>query len=332
MNKSNVTRYYMEMHPSASASTRMVKHSHGAYVKYEDVSSLIAATPQETPQGEPESDRAAAIIRMFRGAIMAPTLAEIEVCRAALEIHHAEAKSAIPQELPPHDACENSRDCIACGTRIAPSFGVCFHCHVTKKPILEAQLPSGRYPIPQDLPCGYCSKPIDGRPVCGECWRDRTSRLEGAVAEKLAAEDSTPMLTEAKAVKVIAVPCTLLEEVAIHAGITLPIHLARQITALIDATPQGLPSHDACHGDYHARACRIESGDPTLTEAEAGEVIRNSSQSYAPITQPRRFTDEERVALNDILWAERRHVRGCICVSCATLGAMLAESSESVKP
>jgi hypothetical protein len=33
-----------------------------------------------------------------------------------------------PCKLPPHEVCENSRDCIKCGERIAPSYGVCFTC------------------------------------------------------------------------------------------------------------------------------------------------------------------------------------------------------------
>jgi hypothetical protein len=34
-----------------------------------------------------------------------------------------------PECLPPHDVCENSRDCTVCNQRIAPAFGVCFTCH-----------------------------------------------------------------------------------------------------------------------------------------------------------------------------------------------------------
>jgi hypothetical protein len=233
---------------------------------------------------------------MFRGAIMAPTLAEIEVCRVALEIHHAAGKAAPPQDLPAHDVCENSRDCIACGARIAPSFGVCFHCHVTQKPILEAQLPNGQYPIPQDLPCGYCSKPLGGRPVCGECWRERTSTLEVAFAEKLAECVRLEKLVLASD----GWRCDGCERVFGEDDMSsgedcdLCESCARQARAghALKSFAEKLEANQVPLGHEFEQAIPLVAQTPMLTEAEAGEVIANSSQSWRPIPKPRRFPEE----------------------------------------
>jgi hypothetical protein len=285
-------------------------------------------------------------------------------------------------------------------------------------------------------PCGFCGKPIDGRAVCGECWRERTSTLEGAVNEKLAecvrleklvlaadgwmcdscghvfgvddtnrGEDCDlcdSCASEACAgshLSVVATndgelvpvtppssagganpdgnrtiqrygcyaspvagmrpsndgPWVHYEDIAIiaetpedgEAFATLarsrgyvPSAEFKSVARICDDCEQLESLHpcptpqDACNGDYHTRACRIESGEPMLTEAEAGEVIANSSQSYAP----RRFTDSERTALQDALCALRAtqarpfYASKPRAQSIAVLEAMLAESSESVKP
>jgi hypothetical protein len=136
----------------------------GEWVRYDDIASLIAATPQErnfypsdipklTPDQKGVIEFAMTMMNsgypreLLRSWVDAPTSQEDP------RSEHDE-----PCKLPPHEVCENSRDCLACGTRIAPSFGVCFHCHVTQKPILEAQLPNGRYPTPQDQPRRFTDK------------------------------------------------------------------------------------------------------------------------------------------------------------------------------
>jgi hypothetical protein len=155
---------------------------------------------------------------------------------------------------------------------------VCYH-HVSDRVLVAATT--------QDL-CGYCSKQIDGRSVCDECWRERTSTLENAVTEKLA-------------------ELVRLEKLVLASD-----------GWMCDSCRHVFGEDDMNHGedcdlcDSCASVTRAEDSTPMLTEVDAGEVIANSSESCAPIQHERResVSARSRKAIEEMRRDNERIARG----------------------
>lgn len=66
---------------------------------------------------------------------------------SANDRHFAARRSVSATPDAPHDACEHSRDCIACGKRIEPANGLCFSC-ATTDPKVRTEASRATVPAP----------------------------------------------------------------------------------------------------------------------------------------------------------------------------------------